>query len=145
MTCSMNTICMIGMVAVAAISSGSQPVGYLAKIGPAPLRFQSTPKGPDVTVILPPLKMSEPPAQLREVTTNLIATVETPVETTSVPVVVSSPQVAVEPAFTPQMLLQFFNRNSTNYDTSLLLPYQFNPPVAPIIPAPPSKATYTKK
>jgi hypothetical protein len=145
MTCSMNMICMIGMAAVAAISFGSQPVGYLAKIGPAPLRFQAAPKGPEVTVILPPLKMSEPPAELRDVTTNLIATLEAPVEPTPAPVVVSSPQVAVEPAFTPQMLLQFFNRSSTNHDTSLLLPYQFNPPVAPIIPAPPSKATYTKK
>ena len=145
MTCSMKTICLVGVVAAAAISFGSEPVGYLAKIGPAPLRFQSAPKGPEVTVILPPLKMSEPPAELREVTTNLIATVEAPVEPTPAPVVVSSPPIAVEPAFTPQMLLQFFNRSSTNYDTGLLLPYQFTPPVAPIIPAPPSKATYTKK
>src|ERR1044072_3774000 len=105
----MKTICMIGMVAVAAISFGSEPIGYLAKIGPAPLRFQSAPKGPDVTVILPPVKMSEPPA--------------------------------VKPAVPPKMLLHFLNRTSTNHDTSLLLPYQFNPPVAPIIPAPPSKAT----
>src|ERR1044071_5589979 len=79
MTCSMKMIFMIGIGAVAAISFGSEPIGYLAKIGPAPLRFQSAPKGPEVTVILPPLKMSEPPAELREVTTNLIATVETPV------------------------------------------------------------------
>jgi hypothetical protein len=140
----MNTIFVIGFAAVAAISFGSEPVGYLAKIGPAPLRFQTPPKGPEVTVMLPPLKMSEPPAELREVTTNEIAAVETTVEPAP-PVVVTSPPVATEPAFTPQMLLQFFNRNSTNYDTSLVLPYQFTPPVAPIIPAPPSKATYTKK
>lgn len=136
----------MGVVAVAAISFGSKPVGYLAKIGPAPLRFQSPPKGPEVTVILPPLKMTEPPAELREVTTNDIAVVEAPVQPAPPPppVVVQQP-VVTEPAFTPQMLLQFFNRNSTNYDTSLVVPYQFTPPVAPIIPAPPSKATYTKQ
>jgi hypothetical protein len=140
----MNTVIFVGIAAMAAISFGAKPVGYLARIGAAPLRFQTPCAGPDMTVELPPLKMSEPAPALREVTTNEIAAVEAPVDTTAA-LVVSSPAATVEPAFTPQMLLQFFNQNSTNYETSVFVPYNFNPPVAPTIPAPPSRATYTKK
>lgn len=139
----MNALIFVGVAAVAAMSFGGKPVGYLARIGPAPLRFQAPPKGPDHTVALPPLKMTEPAPELREVTTNEIAIVETPVAPTPPP---AQPIIApTEPAFTPQMLLQFFNQNSTNYETSVFVPYQFNPPVTPLIPAPPSKATYTKQ
>ena len=139
----MNSLIFVGVAAFAAITFGGKPCGYLARIGPAPLRFQAPPKGPDYTVALPPLKMSEPPPELREVTTNETATLQQPVAITPPP---AQPAVVpTEPAFTPQMLLQFFHQNSTNYDASVIVPYQFNPPSAPIIPAPPSKATYTKQ
>ena len=140
----MNTVIFVGIAAMAAISFGAKPVGYLARIGPAPLRFQTPCAGPEMSVELPPLKMSEPAPALREVTTNEIASVETAVDIAP-PLVVSSPATPIEPAFTPQMLLPFFTRYSTNAETSVMFPYHFTPPVAPTIPAPPSKATYTKQ
>jgi len=142
----MKTLSLIGLAAAGVIAFGGNPPGYLSRIGPAPLRFQPPPKGPEVTVILPPLAMSDPPAPAHEVITNETVTVEAPEQ--PAPTVVSSPAVVVEPAFTPQMLLQFFNRNgtnATNLEPSVFVPYQFTPPSMPVIPAPPSKATYTKQ
>ena len=140
----MNTVIFVGMAAMAAISFGAKPVGYLARIGPAPLRFQTPCAGPEMSVELPPLKMSEPAPALREVTTNEITFVDAPVDNTPA-LIVSSPATPIEPAFTPQMLLPFFTRYTTNSEASVMFPYHFSPPVAPVIPAPPSKATYTKK
>jgi hypothetical protein len=139
----MNITIMIGMTALAAISFGGKPIGYLARIGPAPLRYQPPAKGPEVTVALPPLAMSDPPAPAHEVITNETATVEAPVQAAPAPS--PAPAPVAEPAFTPQMLLQYFNRTGTNQEPSLVVPYQFTPPSAPVIPAPPSKATYTKQ
>jgi len=142
----MNIIGCIGFAALAAISFGAKPVGYLARIGPAPLRFQAPAKGPDQMVALPPLVMSDPPPATHEVMTNESVTVEAPVQPTPPPLVVTSPPPRVEPEFTPQMLLPFFNRNGTNQEPSVFVPFQFSPPVmTPAIPAPPSKATYTKQ
>ena len=143
----MKIMNIIGLTAAVAMSFGGNPTGYLPRIGPAPLRFAAPSKGPDITVNLPPLVMSDPPAPAHEVTTNETVTVEAPpqpVATTSPP---PQPAVLVEPAFTPQMLLQFFNRNgakSTNQEPAVVVPYEFTPPGSPVIPAPPSKATYTK-
>jgi translation initiation factor IF-2 len=135
---------MIGTAALAAISFGGKPIGYLARIGPAPLRYQAPAKGPEVTVMLPPLVMSDPPAPPHEVTTNETVTVEAPVQPAPAPAPAPAPVVA-EPAFTPQMLLPYFKSNGTNQEPAVILPYQFTPPAAPVIPAPPSKATYTKQ
>jgi hypothetical protein len=142
----MKNMSIIGLTAAAVMAFGANPAGYLARIGPAPLRFAAPAKGPEATVNLPPLVMSDPPAPAHEVTTNETVTVETPqaVATTSPAV---QPAVVVEPAFTPQMLLQFFNRNganATNQEPAVVAPYQFTPPANPVIPAPPSKAAYTK-
>ena len=136
----------IGVAALAVISFGAKPVGYLCRVGPAPLRFQAPCKGPEVTVALPPLIMSDPPAPATEVKTNETVTVEAPAQPAPV-VVTTPPPVQIEPAFTPQMLLQYFNRGGggTNHESSVILPLQFSPPTAPVIPAPPSKATYTKQ
>jgi hypothetical protein len=148
----MKMMSCIGCAALAAIAFGGDHSGYLARIGPAPLRFQPPSKGPEVTVILPPLAMSDPPAPGAEhevIITNDTVTIEEAPETTSAasppP---KQPAVVVEPAFTPQMLLQYFNHRATNAndnESSVILPYQFLPPSNPTIPAPPSKATYTKQ
>src|SRR5262245_23085222 len=133
----MNTVIFVGIAAMAAISFGAKPVGYLARIGPAPLRFQSPCKGMEMTVTLPPLVMSDPPATNTVTTTNETVIVEAPAQPAPTPVAGPAP-VIVEPAFTPQMLLQFFNRNGTNQEPAVIMPYQFNPPAMPVIPAAPS-------
>src|SRR5829696_4791466 len=125
----MKTLSLIGLAAAGVIAFGGNPPGYLSRIGPAPLRFQPPAKGPEVTVILPPLAMSDPPALAHEVITNETVTVEAP----------------EQPA---PMVVQFFNRNgtnATNLEPSVFVPYQFTPPSMPVIPAPPSKATYKKQ
>src|SRR5687767_4565350 len=99
---SMNILSLVGIAAVAGISFGAKPVGYLPRIGPAPLRFQAPCKGPEMSVELPPLKMTEPAAKLREMTTTEIAVVEATAP--SAPLQAASPPPApVEPVFTPQM------------------------------------------
>jgi hypothetical protein len=146
----MKMMSCIGCAALAAIAFGGDHSGYLPRIGPAPLRFQPPSKGPEITVTLPPLAMSDPPAPPPEhevIITNDTVTVEEAPETEPAPTT-QQPAVVVEPAFTPQMLLQFFNRKGTNAngnESSVILPYQFLPPSNPTIPAPPSKATYTKQ
>lgn len=138
---SMKIMSCIGLTALTAMSFGGNPNGYLTRVGPAPLRFQAPPKGPEVTVALPPLAMSDPPAPAHEVTTNETVIVEAPKQAPTPP---PQPVAVAEPAFTPQMLLQFFNRSGTNQEPSVIVPYQFTPPSTPVIPAPPSKATYQK-
>jgi hypothetical protein len=146
----MKMMSCIGSAALAAIAFGGDHSGYLPRIGPAPLRFQPPSKGPEVTVTLPPLVMSDPPAPPSEhevIITNDTVTVEEAPETTPTPPP-QQPAVVVEPAFTPQMLLQYFNHrgaNTNGNESSVILPYQFFPPANPTIPAPPSKATYTKQ
>jgi hypothetical protein len=119
-------------------------------VGPAPLRFQAPPKAPEEMMPLPPLAMKDPeppppevfgpPAPLDDAPAPVA---ETAPEQTAVVV----PQT-VDPmsALTPQMFIQFFNdRKGTNQDYNIVVPYQFNPPPATTIPAPPSRATYRKQ
>jgi len=138
----------MGLAAVAAIWLGGKPAGsYLPKIGPAPLRFQAPGKGPDISALLPPLAMSDP-APLEEfigppASTNAPVAIEPladPAPAPQEPRVTAQPS---EPLLSPQMLMQFFNRDATNHNVNVLVPYQFNPPPANI-PAPPSRATYNK-
>ena len=143
----MKIMNIIGLTAAVAMSFGGNPTGYLARIGPAPLRFAAPSKGPEITVNLPPLVMSDPPAPVHEVTTNETVTVEAPPQQVATTSPAPEPTVVMEPAFTPQMLLQFFNRNganATNREPAVVVPYEFTPPGSAVIPAPPSKATYTK-
>jgi hypothetical protein len=117
---------------------GAKPVGYLARIGPAPLRFQAPAPGPEHTVVLPPLAMSDPlPEMFGPPAPAVIEPVIQPQP--SAP----TPEPPRQPELTPQMFLPFFNRSATNQDYNLALPYVFTPPVT-AIPAPPSKATFTK-
>ena len=147
----MKMMSCIGCAALTAIAFGGDHSGYLPRIGPAPLRFQPPSKGPEITVTLPPLVMSDPPAPPSDrevIITNDTVTVEEAPETALPPPPPQQPTVVVEPAFTPQMLLQYFNQRGTNAhggESSVILPYQFLPPSNPTIPPPPSKATYTKQ
>src|SRR5437870_13788206 len=115
----MNIIGCLGLVAIVTISFGAKPVGYLARSGPAPLRFQAPAKNPEMIVGLPPLVMCDPPAATpHEPMTNETTTIEAPVPSPTTPLVVAPPSARVEPEFTPQALLQFFNRNGSNHEPS---------------------------
>ncbi|MGZ5544579.1 MAG: hypothetical protein ACXWIU_07875 [Limisphaerales bacterium] len=136
----------IGFAVLAAISFGAKPPGYLPRIGPAPLRFQPPAKPLEQTVALPPLVMCDPPPEKHEVMVNDATPVEAPVQPTPPPVVVGPAPARVQADFTPQMFLPFFTNHGTNQAPQVVVPFEFIPPAAsPTIPAPPSKATYTKK
>ena len=145
----MNIGICVGLTAAAVIWMGPAPsVGYLKRVGPAPLRFLPPPKAPsEMAPLLPPLAMKDPeppPAEFfgPPIDMNALPVVETPAPAP----VVTTPTVPMEPVFTPQMFLQYFNdRNGTNRDFNVVVPYQFTPPQAPNIPAPPSRATYILK
>jgi hypothetical protein len=143
----MNISYCLGLAATVAIWVGPKPaVGYLARVGPAPLRFQPPPKGLSELGPLPPLAMTNqdppfevlgppPPAEPAPV-----------VETNAPAQPAPGPVVPLEPVITPQMFLQFFSdRNGTNRDFNVVVPYQFMPPPATTIPAPPSRAIYNLK
>jgi hypothetical protein len=141
---------LVGLTAIATIWLGAKPtVGYLARVGPAPLRFQPPPKAAEVTVALPPLAMKDPepvieyygpPAPLEE---PIVTTVTSSTNAAPVQPQVAAPDVS---ALSPQMLIQYFNdRSRSNQDYSVLLPFNFSPPPAATIPPPPSKATYQSK
>lgn len=151
----MNMSCLLGIVATAAVWLGPTPaIGYLARVGPAPLRFQAPPKAPEEIVPLPPLAMKDPDPEPPQMFGPPPPPVdwEAPSEETihAQPQVVVAPQVVpvpIDPAatLTPQMFLQFFNEHrGTNGDFSISVPYQFSPPPVMTIPPPPSRATYTK-
>jgi hypothetical protein len=145
----MNIALCVGITATAVIWMGPQPgAGYLARVGPAPLRFQPPPKNLSELGPLPPLAMSDPePAPVENLKPPIETNAPPVVETTETPAPVPvAPQVGpAEPAWTPQMFVQFFNeRNGTNHDFNVVLPYSFMPP-ATTIPAPPSRATYVVK
>jgi len=145
----MNITYFVGMTAIATIWLGGKPtVGYLARVGPAPLRFQAPARGVDITVVLPPLLMKDPEP--------IVELIGPPIpDEAPAPTPVVSTNAAPKPAFvapidptanlSPQMLIQYFNGAGTNHDYSVLLPYQFSPPPAANIPAPPSRATYQSK
>src|SRR5436190_18523456 len=143
----MNIGICIGLTAAAVIWMGPTPsVGYLKRLGPAPLRFQPAPKALSELGPLPPLAMKDPDPPLPEFLGPPIATNTPPVVETTVSAAIVAPMAPVEPVFTPQMFVQFFNdkngTNGTNQDYSVVVPYQFIPPPAATIPAPPSSATY---
>lgn len=137
----------MGLTAAAVIWLGGKPSpGYLAKVGPAPLRFKAPAKGPEATVALPPLVMTDPPPPPPEEygppppTNAPVAVVETVAPPEPAPV----QTVALPPVLSPQLLIPFFNRSGTNQDVGVVVPYQFSPPAA-TIPAPPSRAVYSTK
>jgi hypothetical protein len=136
----------MGLTALAAVWMGAKPTGYLARIGPAPLRFQAPAKGIDQSVVLPPLAMKDPEPAPELIgpppPTNVVSTVEPQPAPTPAP---APAPVETQPTFTPQMLLRFFNGSGTNQEFNGLVPYQFSPPPTTSIPAPPSKAVYTTK
>jgi hypothetical protein len=148
----MNMNCLLGIVAAAAVWLGPKPaIGYLTRVGPAPLRFQAPPPPADQMVPLPPLAMKDPepepeffgPLTPEDWKPPVVEAVQAPP-----PMVVAPQLAATDPAagFSPQMLIQFFNgRKGTNQDYNIVVPYQFNPPPATTIPAPPSRATYIKQ
>ena len=147
----MNIALCVGLAATAVIWMGATPgVGYLQRVGPAPLRFQPPPKPLSELGPLPPLAMKDPEPPPPEILGPPMVTNAPPavVETKVTPAVVA-PMAPVEPVFTPQMFVQFFNdRNGTNgpnHDYSVVVPYQFIPPPATSIPAPPSSAIYILK
>jgi hypothetical protein len=137
----------LGLAVTVAVCAGPKPVGYLARLGPAPLRFQPPPKGLSEIGPLPPLAMTDPDPPIEFVGPPPPAEPAPVVETTTAPAQPApGPVVQVEPVFTPQMFLQFFNdKNGTNRDFNLVVPYQFMPPPATTIPAPPSRAIYNLK
>jgi hypothetical protein len=138
----------VGLTAMAVIWMGAKPAGYLARIGPAPLRFQAPSRAQEALVALPPLAMSDPPPAPEEIYGPPPPMEGVVTEAVVEPAPVATPvfQAPQEGAtLSPQMLIQFFNRDGTNQDFTVVAPYQFNPPPATTIPAPPSRATYTKK
>lgn len=136
----------VGLTAVAVIwMSGKPNAGYLATIGPAPLRFNIPARGQDVTVILPPLAMKDPEPEVEFYGPPVPSTPLAPV-TAAAPAAmpVIAPPTDPMTTFTPQMLIQFFSGDATNHDYNVVMPVPFSPPPASI-PAPPSRATYTKQ
>jgi hypothetical protein len=142
----------LGLAMSAMISMGPRPaVGYLAKLGAAPMRFQAPPRAPEELAPLPPLAMTNPPPPPPEdfgppAPPENTATVVEAVTPAPAPVAQAAPTAENGMGLTPQMLIQFFNeKRGTNQDFNVVVPYQFTPPPSASIPAPPSRATYTVK
>jgi hypothetical protein len=135
----------IGIAALAVVWMNGKPtVGYLARVGPAPLRFQTPARPEDVTVVLPPLAMRDPEPVLEFLGPPMPETPLAPMvlEAASEPAL--PPPTQGTQVLTPQMLIQFFSGDSTNHDYNVVAPIPFSPPPANIS-APPSRATYTKQ
>lgn len=140
---------------------------YLPVVGPRVLRFDLKTSVPTSSVVLPPLNGDADKAEAMVVATNqppehpngseMIATnsitESTPVAETEVdpaPVVVNvTPAEPYGPPVAnaimevgPQTFLRFFQVRGTNGMRILTAPNLFNPPVAPVAPAPSSTATY---
>jgi hypothetical protein len=149
----MNLNCCLGIVAAAAVWMGPRPaIGYLTRVGPAPLRFHAPPKAPEEMMPLPPLAMKDPEPEPEVYGPPPPADWTPPptpvVQAQAQPTVVAPQMAPTDPTagLTPQMLIQFFNdRKGSNQDYNVVVPYQFNPPPATSIPAPPSRATYIKQ
>jgi hypothetical protein len=115
--------------------------GYLATLGPVPLRFQASPLPPTVVCVLPPpareVPVASAPVCLQQMSqpTNETVAVQSPA-----PVAPSTmPETTNEAIVTPQMLLEFF-RQKAGHDTSVVLPLNFVPPQSSYRPS--STATY---
>lgn len=136
--------------AVAAASSGP---GYLPVVGPPPLRFARRIQSP-TNHFVPPVPepaaaVAPPPAP--EKLAVLPAPAPHPTDaalspTNAQPATAAPAQLPIESpppdgaVVSPQMLMRFFNK-STNGQTSVVAPMEFNPP-RPAGP-PPSTATYS--
>lgn len=123
-----------------------QPRGYLAKVGPAPLRYRAPSLPPELIIPLPPLAMTNEVEKIAPVETTASTnepTAQPVVVTTNAPV--AAAPVTGEGLLTPQMFVQFFNKDgSSNAPVSVIAPIPFSPPPSSI-PAPPSRATYQTK
>jgi hypothetical protein len=143
--------------------------GYLALLGPAPLRFQETPP-PALHVALPPLAMTnEVPREVSPPAAPPVPCPAAPPADTAVdpfewswlstdpseapgtapaaapdlwPAPPEPPPATAPTLITPQMLLEYFQplRAGTNGPATLSVPVQFYPPTP--LPAPSSRATY---
>lgn len=125
-----------------AADSGHCLPGYLAVVGPAPLRFAKPPKIPDAKFNLP----MPPPLANQPDLSDLISKIPplnppppAPVRTVVQPVVVvqppGQPQAPLAPAVqdgvvSAQMLLKYFDKASTNAAPggAVVAPLEFNPP-----------------
>jgi hypothetical protein len=138
--CAIIFACALAVASVAAAGSG-----YLACVGPAPLRFREVPPPvtnqvvlavpdpePVATIASPapfgPMPELRPPSSEPPAITNEAASAIP--DTTSPEEVVS-----------PQMLLKYFNKSTNGASSSVVMPMGFTPPKSPEPPA--SKATYS--
>ena len=125
---------------------GSTQAGYLAAVGPSPLRFRPAP--PQLLLRLPPLPKEElPPSVPMPVAKeqpNITITAPSPAPE---PVIVVPPTGATnETAITPETLVQFFRQNAAqgkSPETTVVLPLNFAPPVPATKPS--STATYEQQ
>jgi hypothetical protein len=132
-----------GALAIAGLAAASP--GYLACVGPAPLRFRPVPL-PFTNQVVLPAPDPEP-----------VATISSPVPFGPMPELPppSAEPVAIinqatsgipdttrpEEVVSPQMLLKFFNKSTNGASSSVVVPMGFTPPKSPEPPA--SKATYS--
>lgn len=144
----MSLLNYMGVTAALVIFAGPkpQPRGYLAKVGPAPLRYRAPALPPEMIIPLPPLAMTNEVEKIAPAET-AASTNEPPAQTVTIATnapVVAAP-VSGESPLTPQMFVQFFNKDgSSNAPVSVIAPIPFSPPPSSI-PAPPSRATYQTK
>ena len=139
-------------LAASLVSSGAAAPGYLATVGPAPLRFRSlitvvTPRSqPIVTVNQPPVatvvtneSAATPAPHVTLDTNSPVIVPPTPAAITNE--VYMTPALRPDDVISPQMLLRYFNRSTNGTSTTILAPLN----VTPAKPAEPpsSKATYS--
>jgi hypothetical protein len=136
--------------------ASSDATGYLACVGPAPLRFCSLPRIFTNIFVLPPPSPSvaaptnEPPP----VAPNPETSRHVPVPSASAPILdpqagtnqtanVNLPDLTVPGSVvSPQMFLKYFSKSTNgSANSTIISPLDFTPPRA--APAPSSKATYS--
>jgi hypothetical protein len=143
--------CFTVLSILSVVALASADTGYLPRVGPAPLRFQSVPKTATNHYELPPPEPTpepQPVATKPDVKTPTLA-VKTPATTETTVISSQIPAPAVEPdsgpgrsedVVSPQMLLRYFSKSTNGTATSIVAPIQFTPPKTE---TPPSKATFT--
>ncbi len=142
----------LGCLAVA--TTGISNPGYLAIVGPVPLRFERVPRPPAKKFVLP-IPPPEPVADQPKMPTKPLPSSTLSEHVASGPATPPPPappqmgpagQSALAPApqegaISPQMLLKFFNKTATSTNsTSVIAPMDFSPPGI-TAPPPPSAAT----
>jgi hypothetical protein len=150
-------LCLVGLALPALASSGP---GYLATVGPAPLRFWSPSKpkpAPAVTDAPSPAVSNEPATPnpydfLAAFGAPTPVTAPMPDVTNAVPPAASvDMNAATQPpqpdapqpgdVVSPQMLLKYFNKNTNGTGTGIIAPINMSVPNNPT--PPPSSATYS--